>query len=202
MQEPMRKNEDTTPFSADAPATDQELITRALKKDQAALNMLIKRHLKLVYNIALKYTADFDDAQDITQEVFVKVWQHLDQYRMEKSFINWLFEITKNTSLNWLKKRRSVPFSAFENAAGENYLYKTLADPAPTPYEQASRSGVMSALRSTVARLSPIYRQVVVLHDQKELTFQEIANGQKQSMNTVKSRYRRAVMQLKKIFIE
>ena len=84
---------------------DGQLVLLAVKNDEHALRTLVKRHLKLVYNAARFYCADADDADDIVQETFVKMWKNLTKYIPEKSFSNWIFEIAKNTALNRIKKR-------------------------------------------------------------------------------------------------
>jgi len=172
------------------------------KGDIKALETLVKRHLQLVYSVAKRYVSDSDDAEDITQEVFVKIWKNLENYQPEKSFTNWIYEITKNASLNWLQKKRAMPFSAFEDEYGENRLYRTLADPAPTPYELASEAGAIEARAAAILRLSPGNRQVITERDDMDMTFREIAENSRQPLNTVKSRYRRAIAKLKKILTE
>ncbi len=182
--------------------SDQQLVAQALKNDQQALALLVKRHLKLVYNIARYYVLNSDDAKDVTQEVFVKVWKNLKKFRLEKSFTSWIFEIAKNTALDWLKKKKTVLFSNFENESGKNYLSETIADLSPTPYEMASRTETIKTLQLAINQLPPLYQEVVIRHSQEEMTFQEIADSTKQSINTVKSRYLRALALLKKFLTE
>lgn len=177
---------------------DRELVALAIADDRTALETLVKRHLKLVYSVAKSYIYDSDDAQDVVQETFIKVWKNLKKFQPEKNFSGWLVEITKNTALDFLKKRRPVPFSEFEDESGINRLYNTITDPSPNPYENASAAGLMETFQSALARLSLPHHDIVVMHDQKDLTFREISDSNKESINTVKSRYRRAIATLKK----
>lgn len=195
-------NRTTDHKSSNSDAADQTLAAMSAKGDREALETLIKRHLPLVYSIAKRYVSDADDAEDITQEVFVKIWKNLDSYQPEKSFTNWIYEIAKNSSLNWLRKKRTVPFSAFEDEYGENRLLYALADPAPTPDELASEAGAIETRTAAILRLSPVNRQVITQRDDMDMTFREIAENSRQPLNTVKSRYRRALIKLKKILTE
>jgi len=183
-------------------ASDQTLVAMSAKGDREALEALVKRHLKLIYSVAKRYVSDSDDAEDITQEVFVKIWKNLANYQPEKSFTNWIYEIAKNASLNWLQKKRTVPFSAFEDEYGENRLLYALADPAPNPYELASEASAIETRTAAILRLSPGNRQVITERDDMDMTFREIAENSRQPLNTVKSRYRRAIAKLKSILTE
>ncbi|MDD5110662.1 MAG: sigma-70 family RNA polymerase sigma factor [Patescibacteria group bacterium] len=189
------------PGKEDQTLADQQLVSRALQGDAASLGQLIRRHLGLVYSIAKHYVVYTDDAEDVTQEVFIKVWKNLKKFQPEKSFRNWLYEITKNTALDWLKRKRAAPFSSFENEYGENPFIETVRDPAASPQERAEQTILAEMLRTTVAKLSPVYKEVVTLHDAQGLTFQEIAGATNQPANTVKSRYRRALAQLRKFLL-
>ncbi|MCL5435466.1 MAG: sigma-70 family RNA polymerase sigma factor [Patescibacteria group bacterium] len=179
--------------------TDAELVAQALADDRAALEQLVKRYLTSVYQIAKFYVYNAQDAEDVTQEVFVKVWKNLERFQPQKKFSSWISEITKNTALDLLKKKRELAFSNFEDEAGVNLLTERLADSAPGPEEQAHKSGMAEKLRAAVNRLSGLYRRVVEMRDFEGLTFQEIADRTDESINTIKSRYRRATFQLKKL---
>jgi len=149
------------------------------------------------------------DAEDVTQEVFVKVWRNLKKFDQQKSFKTWIFSIAKNASLDYLKKKKAIPFSEFsarggsafggENVAGENMLAETLADPAPLPQELLERAGIAQVLNKTMEKLSPKYRMVLFLRYNDHFTFREIAETLGESINTVKSRNRRALIKIRKL---
>jgi RNA polymerase sigma-70 factor (ECF subfamily) len=181
-----------------ASAELSQLIQRALKDDRPALAEIVSRHLKLVYNIGYYYAGNSDDAQDIAQETFVKVWKNLRRYDPNKNFKNWIFEIAKNTSLDWLKKKKAIPFSRFETESGGNSLLATLADHAARPDFLWGQKDRKNNLSRAISRLAPSYQKVVSLHGEEGYTFKEIARADCQPINTVKSRYRRALAMLKK----
>ncbi|MDP2630883.1 MAG: sigma-70 family RNA polymerase sigma factor, partial [Candidatus Uhrbacteria bacterium] len=114
-------------------ASDNELISSYLSGNEQALESLIQRYLKLIYSFVYRYTGDAASADDLTQEVFVRVWRNLKRFDQEKSFKTWLFAIAKNAALDLLKKKKAIPFSAFDDAEGNNVVVDTLADPALLP---------------------------------------------------------------------
>ena len=179
--------------------SDIQLINDYLKGDKKALEFLIKRYLAPIYGFVYRYLGNSQDAEDVTQEIFVKVWKNLKKFNPEKKFSVWIFKIAKNTSLDWLKKKKPLLFSELENESGQNFLEQTLKDPAPTPLEVANKMSFVKSLQTAISQLSPSYQEAITLHAQKELTFQEIADSTKQSINTIKSRYRRALVALKKL---
>jgi RNA polymerase sigma-70 factor, ECF subfamily len=177
--------------------TDEQLIAEYLKGDEQALRLLIDRYLKPIYNFVYRYTGEPNHAEEITQDVFVNVWRNINRFDPNKRFKTWLFAIAKNTSLNWLKKKKPINFSKFENEDGDNVLLESTADPSPLPDELFERSDLSRKLSEAMDQLSPNYRAVLLLHYNDHMTFQEIAESLGGSINTVKSRHRRALIQLK-----
>ncbi len=178
------------------------LVENYLKGDEKSLEILIGRYLNPIYNFVYKYLRDPQSAEDIAQEVFVKVWRNIKKFNTKKNFKTWVFAIAKNTALDFIKKKKSVPFSEFENEEGENIFAETLADPSPLPDEIFEREDVGRVLNEAVEKLSPKYRAVLFLHYNDHFTFREIADILGEPLDTVKSRHRRALILLKKFLIE
>lgn len=172
---------------------DKQLIKRYFKGESKALEILIKRHVDAVYGFALSYVKSQAEAEDIAQETFIKVWKKLKQYDQDKSFRAWLMTITKNTALDYLKKRRAVPFSSFETEAGENILLETYKSDLPSPQEEMMRSEMADEMNEIRSALSPKYQKVLDLKIDNDFTFREISLALMEPLNTVKSRYRRAL---------
>ena len=100
------------------------------------------------------------------------------------------------------KKKKAVPFSAFENDEGDNILINTLTDPSPLPDELLERAEVKQWLVLAMTKLAPKYRMVLFLRYNDHFTFKEIAESLAEPLNTVKSRHRRALIMLKKLLTE
>jgi len=191
------------PSSAElAGASDQQLIAQMLKNDQAATAALVKRYLNLVYHICRHYVPDRDEAEDVVQDTFVKVWKNLKKYQPEKSFKAWLAEIAKNTALDWLKKKKPAPFSALDNQTEKMNFIDLIPDHALSASELIDNNLVTAKIKSAIASLPNLYQDIIVLRHDNNLSFREIAVAGGESVNTVKSRHRRAVSRLRKLLAD
>ncbi|MFA5087376.1 MAG: RNA polymerase sigma factor [Candidatus Paceibacterota bacterium] len=177
--------------------TDEQLVEKYLQGEKQALDFLIARYLKPIYGFAYSYCGNSAEAEDITQEAFVKIWKNIKKFDQKKKFKPWLFEIAKNTAIDFSRKKKSIPFSRFENDKGENVLLETLRDKAPLPLAACERKDMISRVADAINKLSIKYKEVVLMRLNEQLTFQEIANILGESVDTIKSRYRRAIMELK-----
>lgn len=180
------------------PKTDEQLISEYFAGKKESFEVLVKRYLKPVYWFAYKYAKDVAEAEDIAQEVFVKAWRALNNFDQARSFKAWLFAIAKNTTLDFLKKKKAIPFSEFDLEDGGNFIADTIADESDSPEEIFEKKEKREILAAALKRLSPEYQAVVASRHENDFTFQQAADRLGESMNTVKSRYRRALIALKK----
>ncbi len=178
--------------------SDRQLIEHYFKGDEKSLEILIKRYLKPVYSFTYRYVGNTQETEDITQEVFVRAWRNLKKFDRERSFKTWIFSIAKNASIDFLKKKKTVPFTELENEERESVLDRII-DPSPLPNELLERKDLMGMLAKAIGKLLPKYRKTLLLRHNDDLTFREISETTGESLNTVKSRYRRAVIMLKKL---
>ena len=181
--------------------SDKQLVKNYLRGDELALEILIKKYLKPIYGFVYAYIGDpycAGDAEDIAQDVFVRVWRNLKKFDQKKSFKTWVFSIAKNTAIDWLRKKRTVPFSAFENAQGESLFSRTLSDKRPLADELSESANIAQTMRTTISGLLPKYQAVLSEYYDNGLNFREIAQKTGEPLNTVKSRHRRALLMLKK----
>lgn len=178
---------------------DKKLITDFLEGDADALALLIERNLKLVYRYAFRITRDTEDAEDITQETFVKLWKNIEKFDSDKNFRTWLLGIAHNTSIDLLRKRKSFVFSDFETSEGGNSITETIADPSPLAPEIFEQAEKRKLLDTALAKLPFMYREVLTLYFDEDLTFSEIGEILGKPLNTVKSQQRRALESLRKI---
>ena len=181
---------------------DEILIRKYLAGDEQSLELLIKQYLKPVYSFVSRYVGNGQEAEDITQEVFVRVWRNLKKFDQNKSFKTWLFSIAKNASLDFLKKKKAIPFSEFDTEEGGNRITDTLADPSPLPLELLEKAGMARMLNEAMEKLSPQYRMVLFLRYNDHFNFREIAESFGEPLHTITSRHRRALIQLQKLLTE
>lgn len=167
--------------------------------DEVEFTKLTEQSLPTVYRFVFSIVKNQADAEDITQEAFVRAWRHFKKFDQTRSFKTWLFAIAKNVAFDWLKKKSTIPFSQFDNDKGDNHLLDTLTDPEPLPNELLERADAAKILTEALNKLSPEKRLVVLLYHYYNHTFKEMAEIINEPLNTVKSRYRRALQSLRDI---
>jgi RNA polymerase sigma-70 factor (ECF subfamily) len=181
--------------------SDEKLVTMYLKGDEKALEELVRRYLSLIYGFSRKYAGDPDMASDISQEVFVKVWKNLKKFDTSKNFRNWIFVIAKNTALDWLKKKNALSLGKDMSAQGgpasgwENNIPDLNQ---PSMIDRFYNDSVSQKLALAINQLPSKYGKVIKFHNQENLNFREISEKFGESVNTIKSRYRRGLILLKK----
>lgn len=169
---------------------DNNLIRQYAEGDEKSLEVLIKRYLRPVYNFIYSRINDVQESEDLTQEVFVRMWKNLKKFDQGQKFSTWIFSIAKNASIDFLRKKKVIPFSVFEDENGYNPVTDQLMDQNIVPENN---------LAYAVEKLSPKYQKIISMHNNDYFTFKQIAKSMGESINTVKSRYRRAIINLKKI---
>lgn len=178
--------------------SDTVLIKQYLEGNEKVLTLLIERYLKAVYNIAYRYVGNQMDAEDLTQEIFVKVWQILKKFDFRHNFCNLLFTIAKNHCYDWLRKKkvRSVHQSSLEEC---NTLVEMVQDMSPLPSEVEDQKKVVSVISEALDQLAVPYRLVLDLYYQEQFTFSQVGEMLHEPVNTIKSRHRRGIIQLRRI---
>ncbi|MGC9602740.1 MAG: sigma-70 family RNA polymerase sigma factor [Minisyncoccia bacterium] len=182
---------------------DEDLIRDYLGGNEGAFAELTKRHLSGVYSFVVRFVGNAEEAEDITQETFLKAWKSLKKYDSRSSkFKTWLFRIARNGAIDFLRKKKHVPFSQFETDGGANVLTETIPDTEELPDELIMKLEDAQELRAVLERLPPKLREILLLYYTNELTFEEIGALLGEPANTVKSRHRRALQTLRKILEE
>jgi RNA polymerase sigma-70 factor, ECF subfamily len=182
--------------------TDEQLIADYRQGQEEAWEELVNRYWKIVYGFVYFYVKNTGEAENLSQEVWLKCWQNLQRFDETKRFKIWLFAIAKNSAFDWLKKKKNLPFSNFTNSQGENILTETIADPAPLPDELLAREDMGTILTEALAKLELNQQTVLKMHLIDELNFREIAEILGEPLNSVKSRYRRSLLALRQILAE
>lgn|SRR3989338_5463038 len=181
--------------------SDNELIAAYRDGKDDALATLVRRHITAMHRFLRRLTGDATVAEDLTQDSFVKAWKNLSKFNPSKSFKPWLFVIARNTAFDYFRKRKTVTFSELENDDVPD-LAEVIADDRPLPDEVLARADVAARLERALDGLPPNARSVVLLHETEDMTFQEIADAVGEPLNTVKSRYRRAIIVLRKMLTD
>jgi len=183
--------------------SDEQLIALFLEGNQAALNFLIERYLKRVYNFSLKYVGgEVKSAEDLTQEIFLKVWKNLKKFDPQKSFKVWLFSIARHAGIDYWRRKKIPVFSSLERDDDDSSFAEGIVDETESVVEKINRQELAAQVNQYLARLSEQNQAVLILHYNQQLTFQEIAQLLGQPLDTVKSRHRRALLYLRRLIEE
>lgn len=174
---------------------EQILIKQAKKGDVDCFEELIKEYQQFAYNIALKMTRNAEDAKDLTQEAFVKVYKNMNKYREDSKFSTWLYRIVVNTCKDFLRKKKDVALGEDEDYILEIPQTDIDADPVSS-YE---RSEVQQYIKHAIDELPEPFKTTFILCDVNGMSYAEIADIQDVALGTVRSRIHRARMQMRAI---
>lgn len=180
---------------------EKVLVQRAKDGDVTAFETLIQEYQKRIFSIAYRMMQNQEDAADLTQEIFLKLFQNLDKFRGNSQFSTWVYRVATNTCLDALKKaKRQTAYSLDkEIETEEGTLLGELPDKGPSPQELAEKKAILEAVRLGIAKLSKEHQRVMILRELEGLSYEEIAQILNCSVGTVKSRINRARENLKKI---
>jgi RNA polymerase sigma-70 factor (ECF subfamily) len=181
---------------------DQELVSRARQGDQEAFAALVRANQDQIYSLALRMTGSPEDGADLAQEAFLRAWRSLPSFQGESSFSTWLYRLTRNLCIDFLRreKRRSAAAAAvsLDDDGGGDAAPTQVSDPRFTPEGELERRELYAALDRALAQLSHDHRQVLVLRELEGLSYGEIAQALGLEEGTVKSRLARARLALRK----
>lgn len=177
-----------------------QIIEQAKNGDLQALEALIDRFQKPLFFYALQYLGNHNEAEDITQEVLMKVFKALPDFKGQASFKTWVYKIMTNACIDFHRKK-SVGYRMIGHhlGNGEEAYGNEPMDPSPTLEERYERYELKESIRAALATLSPEHRLTVILHDLHGFKYREIAKLTGSNLGTVKSRLFYARQTLRKI---
>jgi RNA polymerase sigma-70 factor (ECF subfamily) len=169
------------------------LIQRCLGGDQTAWDDIVRIHRRKVFNIAYKFTGRHDEAEDLTQDVFLKIFKSLHTFDRRANFQTWLVSVSRNLCIDHYRSVRKERETIDRDVdAGE----LTPSAPGQNAYQALEQKDRVELLRKAMAELAPSLRTAVMLRDIQELSYQEIADHLQLPEGTVKSRINRGRTEL------
>jgi len=175
----------------------ETLIARCQAGDELAWEALVRQTQARVVGLAYHYVGQRDDARDLAQEIFVRVYRALPGFHTGESFLPWLLRIARNASIDHLRRRKARP-PAQDLPADEMW---SLADPGPAPDAGAERALSVRLLHRALDAMNQMHREIILLKDIQGLTLEEIAGMLDLPLGTVKSRSNRARRELARTLV-
>ncbi len=174
---------------------ENDLIKRCQSGDQQAMEQIVRQYQNQVYNIAYGMLRNSEDAQDIMQEVFLRVWDKIRQFQFKSRFSTWLYRIVKNLSINEKNRQRRRQTSPMEMDDSQAWVpIDTM-----TPEKEALLVEKQELMKVALAQLKKDYRTILVLREMETLSYEELSEVLGCSLGRVKSRLHEARMELRNI---
>ena len=185
---------------------ERTLIKKAQKGDVESFEEILYRYQSIIYNISYRFAGSSEDAEDMTQEVFIKIFRNINSFQFKSKLSTWIYRVTTNTCLDIVKRKKDnmTAFSlddTLEDGEGK-LLSSEIADSRPTPDKQAEQHEIKNAVNKAISQLPEDYRAVVILRDIHGLPYDDIAEIVDCSVGTVKSRISRGRRKLREILLK
>jgi len=181
--------------------TDIELISASIAGGEDGFEELVRRYQRPIVGYVYRMLGNHESALDVTQEVFIKVFNSLDRYSSEYKFSTWLYRIAHNAAIDHMR-RNSINTQSLETENADGTYQLQIESPGPTPEQDRERSEWRTQIDAIVKCLPTPYRDLIVLRHSQELSYDEIAEVTGLPLGTVKNRLFRAREMMRDIFVE
>jgi len=181
------------------------LVRRCLGGDASAWEEIVRLYNRRIYNLCYRFTNSPDDAQDLTQDVFIKVYRTLGSYDVEKgAFTTWLTTLTRNLLVDHFRRSKQDRITdSIDGTSREEEdalsISDRLQDPRPSPDDRLATKETQKMVQKALVRLSPELREAVILRDLQDMDYKEIAGTLRVPEGTVKSRINRGRTELARL---
>ena len=190
------------PAKSYSEVSDQQVVVFAQEGREDAYRELIRRYERPVYSLIYRMVRDNETAEDLAQETFIKVLNHIDRYRPEFKFSSWLFKIANNITIDHLRRRQLDTISiegSPDAVTGESMRATavTVKSGGESPLEEMESKEIGAAIEAAIAKLRPEYRACIILRHVEDYSYDEIAEIVKLPLGTVKTYIHRARQELR-----
>jgi RNA polymerase sigma-70 factor (ECF subfamily) len=167
---------------------DNELIERFQHGDTAAFDMLFTRYQKRTYRLVQRFVSNPEDASDLTQDAFIRAYQGLGDFKSQCQFYSWLYRITVNLCIDFLRKKARSEVLLYESDQSDDLPMSNIPDPrSESPAQAVENKELRAHIRKAVRRLPPKQRQIFILRHWDGLSLKDIAAAVGRSDGTVKA---------------
>ena len=180
------------------PLTDLSLVERCRVNDDAAFGEVVARYKAKIYNYVYRMTGSADDAEDLTQEVFIRMYTSIDSFRGQSSLNTWLFRIAGNLCIDRFRRSKNrTPAYSLDEPVGDDAQAREVADETYAPHRLLENVEMAEQIQTALSKLPEKLRATLLLHDIEGMPYEEIAQIAGCPLGTVKSRLFNARMQLR-----
>lgn len=180
---------------------DTKLMLRIKAGDQDAFQQLVERHKISVLNLCLRFTGNKTDAEDLSQDVFIRIFQAAPTYEVKAAFTTWVYRITVNLCLNHQRRKKILQFFSLNHKSSPDSPFDNREPETPIsehPDREFERKELQQLVQDAIQSLPESQKTVIILHRYQELSYQEIAAVLDTTVSAVESRLHRAKQNLKK----
>jgi RNA polymerase sigma-70 factor (ECF subfamily) len=179
---------------------DVQLVQQCLRGDALAWEELVKRHTRRVYNLCYRFTGNRQESEDLTQEVFLKMYKQLGTYRaLSGGFTTWMTSVTRNLLIDHYRRTKHDRVTDSMDDEDGSARAEQIESQARNPYQMAHASELSQQVQRALGKLSPDLREAVILRDLQGLEYAEIQQVLRVPEGTVKSRINRARIELARV---
>jgi RNA polymerase sigma-70 factor, ECF subfamily len=176
-------------------ATDEDIVSNVQKGDLEAFGVLVSRYEAKMLRYGYKFLSQYEDRQDVVQEVFIKAYENIKSFDISQKFSPWIYRIAHNTFINYIKKRQREPMTFFDP---DTFFARDVHDESIE--DKRKQAEIREILDQTLAKIDPKYREVLVLYYFEEKDYKEIAEILHVPISTVGVRLRRGKKIMRSIY--
>lgn len=184
-----------------AAAVDIRLVAEALSGSESSFEALVQKYQRPIVAYVFRMLGDYDASLDVTQEVFIKVYNSLDKYSSEYKFTTWLYRIAHNAAIDHVR-RHSTNLQSIETESPDGTYELQIESPLPSPEKQREQSEWRTEIEAVIRCLPAAYRDLIILRHSQDLSYDEISDVTGLPLGTVKNRLFRAREMMRDILVE
>jgi RNA polymerase sigma-70 factor, ECF subfamily len=182
--------------------TDVELIAKAIRRHEDGFEELVRRYQRPITGYVYRMLNDYDASLDVTQEVFIKVYNSLERYSSDYKFSTWLYRIAHNAAIDYMRRNSHNHQQSLEAENADGSYQLQIESKNPTPEQDRERTEWRNEIDAVVKCLPTAYRELILLRHSQDLSYDEIAEITELPLGTVKNRLFRAREMMREMFIE
>lgn len=180
--------------------SDGELIVKAISGREEGFEEIVRRYQRPITNYVYRMLGNYDASLDVTQEIFIKVYNSLERYSNEYKFSTWLYRISHNAAIDYMR-RNSVYEQSLETENEEGVYQKQFESKSPSPEKLREQGEWREEINSVIKQLPTCYKELIILRHTYDLSYDEIAEITGLPLGTVKNRLFRGREMMREIFI-